>query len=460
MKNKSYLIFLLIILVFFLLEIKGLDNVKFGDEFSYYYMGKLISEGIKPYRDFFFAHPPLQIYIYGYVIKFFGYNLILLKTIPLLAVLISAFYLFKLIREKFSGLHAIFTILLFLFSYTTMLEATYSYGIEIATTFVIISIYYLMLKEKHFLGGIFYGFATITALQSLALIPALIFVLYLKKQKKILINFLMGFATIFGSVNLLFLLLFKPNYFIDVYKFHFLKPRLQSNNFYFIKNFIFKNWLLVISFLLFFIAKNKKKLLLILGLSIIYIIFLLISSTIFHYYFIILVPLLAILGSYALINLFSMFSKNIKYGLIGLILLVILSNIYTTGTYLIKKDFNNFKNFENIINFVKENSYPNDEVFGDLYLTPIVALYANRKIAFNMVDTNGIRFLADTPPLQEVFFNIKQERTKFVIVRSGIGFGSSKETADFLKENCRLAKKFDYLPSDSIFIFDCSQIRA
>ena len=63
-KNKiSYYIFIAVIVLFLIVVSKGLTNPQPGDENVYYYMGKLISEGKVPYRDFFLAHPPLHIYI-------------------------------------------------------------------------------------------------------------------------------------------------------------------------------------------------------------------------------------------------------------------------------------------------------------------------------------------------------------------------------------------------------------
>ena len=53
----------LIFLVFSAIALKGLFVAQPGDENVYYYMGKMVSEVYVPYRDFFYAHPPLQFYI-------------------------------------------------------------------------------------------------------------------------------------------------------------------------------------------------------------------------------------------------------------------------------------------------------------------------------------------------------------------------------------------------------------
>ena len=61
-KDKTWFIFSLIILIFVLIEIKALLFYKPGDENVYLHMGKLLSEGVLPYKDFFYAHPPLQLF--------------------------------------------------------------------------------------------------------------------------------------------------------------------------------------------------------------------------------------------------------------------------------------------------------------------------------------------------------------------------------------------------------------
>ena len=68
------------------IEFNGLNHIEGGDEHTYFYMGKLITEGVQPYTDFFVSRPPLQIYLISVIYKIFGFNLIALKLIPLLSV--------------------------------------------------------------------------------------------------------------------------------------------------------------------------------------------------------------------------------------------------------------------------------------------------------------------------------------------------------------------------------------
>ncbi len=85
----------------------------------------------------------------------------------------------------------------------------------------------------------------------------------------------------------------------------------------------------------------------------------------------------------------------------------------------------------------------------------MLALFAERKIAFNFVDTNGLRFLSNLPPIDDVINKIKKEKTKFVIVRPKLGIGTSVKMYNFLTQNCNLAKRVKDLVFEDIFIYDC-----
>ncbi len=456
--KKTWIILIVVILIFTLIQAKGLNHRTLGDEFTYFYMGKLVSEGNLPYKDFFFAHPPLQLIFFALIFKLFGFNLILLKAVPLLFNIISSVFLFK-IMKKHSDTHALISTILFLFTYTIMLEATYSYGIEIATAFVLISVFYLT-NNKSLIGGIFYGIASITALQSLILVPAIIIYLFLKRNGKHLTDFLMGFLSVFLIVNLFLMLLFS-NYFTDVYKFHLIKPKIGGDNFRVFTNFILDNLFLIGSFILFFIINlknNFRKYSLFIFIIIAYLLFLIISSRIFTYYFIILIPFIAILASQGLISLSKKIkTKNIKYFFIIFVLIIFLINVFSTTNVLYKKDFRDFQSLDELTAFIKTNSKSADEIFGDLYTAPMLALFADRKIAFNFVDTNGLRFLSDLPPIEEVLQKVNEEKIKFVIVRPKLGIGTSVEMHDFLRQNCVLAKHVKDPVFEDIFIYDCSE---
>ncbi len=454
-KNKIALrILLILVLVFLIIELKGLNHIALGDEFAYYYMGKLVSNGAMPYRDFFLAHPSLEIFLYGSVFSFFGFNLMLLKLVPFLSIVLVALILFKS-TKKISNVFALIAVALYLYTYTIMLEATYSYDISLSIFFMVLSFYFLIAKNKPLLSGIIYSIACLSSFHSLVFLPAfLIFIFLIKEKKKF--RFLYGFLSVFITVNIVFLMVFGNNYFIDVFKYHFIKPKQAGANLEVFKNILIKNWFLAVGFVLFFISKNKKKFMLPLLLSLNYILFLLVSNRIFSYYFLILIPFIVLLSAYGFYDFTSRLKNKAKNIFLIIIFIVIIINAVLTANYLIKTNFKNLESFDELKTFITKNSNKDDELFGDLYTTPMLALYTNRQIAFNFVDTNALRFLSNLPPINEVIEKIKNEKTKFVIVRPNIGIGTSPEFYNFLTKSCKQTKYLKDKVYGDIFVYDCS----
>ena len=229
-KNKSaYALLFIFFIVFIFIVLKGLLTPQPGDENVYYYMGKLIAEGKLPYKDFFYAHPPLQIYLIALIYNIFGFNIVALKAVPLISTLTSAFFIFK-IAKRFGNSEAIISSLLFLFSYSTMFNSVFSFGIDVATMLLVIGVYFLWNKNSPVLAGLFFGFAGITRL--LSLIPIfVIFAFGLLSSKKNFLKLLSGFFIVFLIVNGIFALFLGNNYAEQVYKYHLLKSFDSRENF-------------------------------------------------------------------------------------------------------------------------------------------------------------------------------------------------------------------------------------
>ena len=221
LKNKqSYALLSLFMLIFILIAFKGLKTIQPGDENVYYYMGKLVSEGKIPYRDFFFAHPPLHIYLTALVYKLFGFNIVALKLMPLISTLITSFFIFR-IAKKFGNFEAVAASLLFLSSYSVMFNSIFSFGIELAAMFLVIGAYFLLNKNNYWTAGLFFGLAGITRL--LSLIPiAIISILVLFSNKKSFFKLSSGFLMIFLLANGIFFFL-SGSYLSYAYDYHLKK---------------------------------------------------------------------------------------------------------------------------------------------------------------------------------------------------------------------------------------------
>ena len=455
MKNKHInILFLLFIIIFTIIVLKGLIIPQPGDENVYYYMGKLINEGKIPYKDFFYAHPPLHIYFLTLIYKVFGFNMIILKSIPLISTLISAFLIFRIAKNKFGDEEAILSTLLFLFSYSTIFNSVFSFGIEIATMFLLIGIYFLVNKKNYIISGIFFGLAGVTRL--LSLVPIfIIFLVVLLSSKKNFLKLSSAFLIIFLLVNGIFALMLGSDYLTPVYKFHLLKTRDNKENIKEYVDIIKLNWILFLSAALVIFVKDKKQINMFLFTSIIYLLFLFSLKKLFGFYFIMIFPLLALIGGYSITNLFRQlnFSKKSKIFVLIIFFLIFSWNLISDTLFLEKVGFAGFDRGKDLVDFVNSAS-KGDLLFGDDSITPLLALMTDKKIALNFVDTNNEVFITRIRNINNVLSDLKGKDIIFII-RSKQGISYFDEVKQFLNKNCEFMSQFHDKIEGSYLVYRC-----
>jgi len=453
--EKWWLIFLIVIAIFFLTQINGLNDFDPGDEHVYIYMGKLIAEGNVIYKDFFNSHPPLHILVTAVLYKIFGFREFIFKLIPLLATIISSFFLFKLVKDKFGNMEAIISISLYLTSLELIKFSTYSVGINLTTMFLMAGIYYLY-KNKNMISGILFGFAGLSGLYSLPAILVISGILILNNKRRFL-HFLYGFLMIFGSVNLTLLIIAGSSYFIPVYQYHLMKPAIEGYSKNIFLNVIKGNLLLFILPSLYLILKNKKHLSLMAILSVIYLLFFSLLGRIFKFYFLIIFPILAILAGVSSYKLSTVIKKEeIRKLAIGIFLLILLfigikNVLFVNNTY-----FSDFDIKDSMPMYIMENSNPNEKIFGDISIVPMMALLSNREIALNMVDTNKMVFESGVVNLSKVLSDLDKENLKFIIIRPFTEVETIDDFKKYTESKCSVAKQFKDRYHGDFFILDCS----
>jgi len=466
MKKKNiiyYSILFVIIIVYLGIKSTNLEY-SFSDENTYFYMGKLVADGNLPYKDFFLSHPPLQIFFLALVFKIFGFNFVLLKLLPTLFTVITVFFIF-LIMKKFNGVYSILSIILFFFSYDCLRFSTYNMGVNLALMFLIIGFYLFFIKKNFFFSGILFGLAGLT--RFIALIPFLVILIFLLiKNRKLFLKFLAGFSVIFILINLILILAFGNKYILDVFKYHFLKPKTAGERkFAIFYRMIKLNILLFLPTLFFFVDKKRKQISMVALISVIYLLFLISLNKIFGYYFMILFPSLAILGSYSLINLINKIRVNKKITYTILFIVIIIFSFFSVRNY-INYDYQNFNNVEEISEFIRLNSDENEEIFGDDSTVPLLALLSERNIALKFADSNNLRFRSGITDINKVIDELRIEGVKFIInYKEDIGkitaiYGPMymDEFSDYVNDDCRLEKSFsDFWDNREkvIEVYDC-----
>ncbi|HXI04419.1 MAG TPA: hypothetical protein VNI57_14700, partial [Candidatus Saccharimonadales bacterium] len=106
-----------------------------SDENIYFYMCRRIAEGALPYRDFFFAHPPLHLLAGSVVMALAGFHLPLAKAIPATAAALAGLAIYRAGRRggPWRGLLAL---ILFLFSYDMLRASSHYTGSAEATALI------------------------------------------------------------------------------------------------------------------------------------------------------------------------------------------------------------------------------------------------------------------------------------------------------------------------------------
>lgn len=451
LKNKqSYALLFLFAVVFVLITFKGLKTAQPGDENVYYYMGKLVSEGKIPYKDFFLAHPPFHIYLIAPIFKVFGFNIIVLKLIPLLSTLITAFFIFK-IAQKFGNMEAVMASLLFLSSYSVMFNSVFSFGIDAAAMFLVIGVYFFFNRGNYLLSGLFFGLAAITRL--LALVPIAVILLYfLFSGKRAFFKLSSGFLMIFLLANAIFFLV-SNSYFSYVYGYHLQKTFGGKENFREYIDIVKLNWLLFFSALLFIFAKAKRQLGLFAYISLSYLLFLMALKKIFGFYFLVIFPFLAIIGGYSIINLTKELSKKLKIAIMLIFAILFVWNTSSDILFLEKIGFSGFERGRDLMDFINLNS--NDTLlFGDDSAVPLLALATDKRIALDFVDTNNQVFVSGTKDLSRVLADLKGKRLLFII-RDRQGISGFMEVREFLK-NCSFLSQFHDKLEGNYLVYRCN----
>ena len=193
-----------------------------SDENVYFYQAWMVSQGHIPYRDFFFAHPPLHLALPALTFKVFGFSLVLAKSLAPLLSLGAGLCLWltlKIGNKPWVGLLGLF---LFLFATATLKASTNLTGVN-TTLFFFLAGMLTLRKGKDLwagcllAGSISAGFYVIAPVLTLLLWEG---IARQTRGRKLHLGF---FATLF-SIQGLFAWLGGKAFIEGVYTYHFLKP--------------------------------------------------------------------------------------------------------------------------------------------------------------------------------------------------------------------------------------------
>jgi hypothetical protein len=396
-----------------------------------------------------------------------GFNFLVFKLSSTAAAALVAFLLFRLLKDNFGALEAIFGTALLLFSYDFLRFTSYPNGATL-TALLVFAAVCLFLYKRFLLSGAFFGLAGLAGLYSLIGFFALLVYSFFKEKNNFK-SFFFGFAVVFVSVNLLFLLIFKAKFITQVYAYHLMKPAEGLSKAAVFSRLLKVNALMFFSALLLFLSKKAIKVKVFVPLVVVaaYLAFFVVLKKFFAYFFVIVFPFLAIIGAYASVNLAGRLRLKKKAAVLVFLLLFVPSAAWSLNKF-VSYDYQDFEQASEIAGFVRNNSLPAQTIFGDDSSTGLVALLAGRKITENFIDTNNLRFRSGLTDINETLAMLKSSDVKFVLtydldVKEGkllYGMLYLDDFKNFLNESCNVAKEFreEWNSFTKEFIvYDCEQ---
>lgn len=459
MKYKFEIALGILAAIFLVLKFLNLNYVV-GDENIYYKMAQLMAQGQTPYKDFFFSHPPLQLYLYTLLIKIFGINILLLKFMSSIAVVVTSIFIY-LILKNIGKLEAIVASTIYLFSLDVLRFSDFANGIAICAMFGTIGLYFA-LRERVRISSVFLLLSCLTSFIGM-IFAAGIGIYMLLRQKK-WIEFGIVFAGLFLIANILLSIIY-PNYFEQNITYHLQKPTEAVEKIPIITDLAAANILLLTGFICVLLTRrinaiNMSGLI----ISVIFAIFFFVSKTVFNYYFLIVLPVIAIVSGYNLTKFISKFVKKQNNLNIVFAVLILTASIYSIIGFLNFED-QDFTNAEEIADYVSQNSMQEETIFGDDSVTGLVSILSNREITNNMIDTNNLRFRSELLDPQEVIEQIDKSNMRYFIGHKlDVGFGTFSYGLLYLDEfsnyvkTCQEEKVFDIPAGEytrKIILYDC-----
>jgi 4-amino-4-deoxy-L-arabinose transferase-like glycosyltransferase len=441
-KQRAVLVLLLI--AFIALQLPRMQYSD-TDENLYYYLGSQLNSGLMPYRDFFYADPPLQAIAASLLYAVFGFNLIAFKLITVIIVLASAILLFIIAaRILKNGWYALLACFIYLSSFHIFHNAVFFLGYELVTLLILLGIFFYT-GNRPMLCGIFMGLALLTKLYSLPIVIAFLLWLIMTRQK--LRSFLYGISLAFIIPFLLLLLIFQRDFFLPVIVYHFLKPALVVSSATKLFYILLLNPLVFIGLLLLFRRPRQSSLLFAFLLMISFqVIAVLLWRAFFSSYLLIIFPFLAILTAY-LVHILPIK----RYKLPALFIILVLSLSYTAYR-IIDTRHTLILQAEPMLSIIENG--PPGSLFGYTGVTPLFALLSNRPTYNNMVDMNIALFRTGILNPDIFFADMRVHPPAFIIMKSTSPFFEIPTFLALLESHCNVVSSQPH-QGKLLYLYQC-----
>lgn len=212
-----------IMALFLTLKAYGLNRAV-GDEGIYFYDSLMWSMGKMPYRDFFFAHPPLHIAPLALVFLFTGYSFMAAKLLPVFSTALVGVFIFIAGKRRFGRPEGLLAAAFFLIAYDVLRASSHFTGVDESVCWMAAGML-CALGGRFLLSGVFYALGAATGFY---VFPGALMALTMSffTSRKGGLRFTAGFAVPIILVNAAFWAVGGSGFIDGVYRYHFLKPEM------------------------------------------------------------------------------------------------------------------------------------------------------------------------------------------------------------------------------------------
>jgi len=402
----------------------------FSDETVYFNVAKNLKENL-PYKDFFFAHPPLQIVLLSSILSFAD-SFFFVKMFMLIISGLVSLVIYFLAKDLNDKKVAFLSTLLFIISPFFIVFSGQGYGMWETLLFLLLSSLFA-LRGMIKTSALFLALGIFTRYLLILYLPLVLILMFYKKldYRKFLV-FLIIFTALFFIPTLI---VFGYDFINQTIGFQLFSQVVYNLPKHLDQFQSFGFFTFFLSLIAAFVGYwNKDKLLMTLAIYPALIDILLIASfkTLTYHYFSLSLPFIMIAASRAF---FSSKESIAKVGIIVISLLAVYSNISTINFYFSPE---NSEAFDKIADYIGENSLETQKIFGEPVMTNYVSFVADRKISGNYFDSY-IRHL-EYEGIDNVINKLERDKPH-IIIDDGYLYSIGK-FQDFINENYVLSKKF------------------
>jgi hypothetical protein len=443
-------------------------NIVTSDSGVYYYAGSLWSQGIVPYRDFFFSHGPVHVLVPAIVIFLFGVSIPLLNAIPsILLSGTSGWLVYRIARGQWGALAGILASVLYLFGPNQLVQSGHFTGINLTTMFLLLGVE-RFLQRKYLQAGLALGTGMMAGAY---ILPGIVVIglIALMDNWRSLRPLIKGFMLVVVPVHLFFLAIAGLPFLEQLYFYHVQKVA-ESPYFVGVSSVVSKlleqEQLLILFSLLglhvFLLTQCKAGKALqalrswpLAPLSLLlvadYLFFFSALSRSFTHYFLLLFPFAAIAGSYGLVSFLKIrlaFPWRWSERAYGIIVLVLIASVSLKVPFAGIPNFsrvtwaNHFLGAHDLAIYLNSVLQEDETIFGSFDVTPTVALLSGRRIAANEVESSIMRLEGKPEALSELIERIEEDNVGAVISRVGSGVHSFPAFREYLAEHFTPERNF------------------